>query len=440
MFQNTFFLNALKNRCLLSPFFVKYRFLSFLILSLCSLLFSSCGNMPSQDTNNDEDGVLEIHSLVLASGQGNGLPKLATTCDSLIVEVSGTDIGTLRFSKTFDVSQPVHSDTISRIPSGSNRQVTVYTVDKAGSVIHTDTVSHRALRIDPNSVTQLTVMLIPAMGSIYLQLENIPTSVDSIFASFTADNNTVWSVKAKRSTKLYLAIDKIPHNTHGILFVAAVDTLKDTLYSATKELTFNAVSMQNISLNFTTTPGQITMSMSVVLPGVTSVTGNIAAPESLVIESGELIITEIMYAANDSEYVEVYNPSSTDLSFDSLYFDIDGTYRLFTNIIVPARSAFVFGRRLLPWTDAAPSVASALDLSSGGNWITLRKKNGAIMDRVVFTGGSNGLEWPNVPGKQAIVLDAGVSDAQANNFGRNWHAATTLISGTASQYGTPKSR
>jgi hypothetical protein len=440
MFQNSFFLNVSRSCCFLSPLFVKYRYLSFLILASCPLIFSSCGSMPSQEASNGKTGALEIHSLVLAGGQGNGLPKLVTACDSLIVEISGSDIGTLRFSKTFDVSQPVHSDTISRIPSGLNRQVTVYTVDKAGSIIHTDTVSHRALRIDANSSTQLTVVLIPAMGSIYLQLENIPTSVDSIFASFTADNKAVWGVKAKRSTKLYLSIDKIPHNTHGILFVAAVDTLRDTLYSATKELTFNAASMQNISLTFSATPGQVTLSMTVVLPGVTSATGNFAAPESLVVESGELIITEIMYAANDSEYIEAYNPSGTDQYFDSLYIDIDGTYRLFTTITVLSRQAFVFGRHLLSWTDVAHPVASALDLSSGGNWISLRKKNGAIMDRVIFTGGSNTLEWPNVPGKQAIVLDPGVNDAQTNNFGRNWHSATSLISGTASQYGTPKSR
>jgi hypothetical protein len=100
----------------------------------------------------------------------------------------------------------------------------------------------------------------------------------------------------------------------------------------------------------------------------------------------------------------------------------------------------VFGRRLLPWCDVAHSVASALDLSSTGNWITLRSKTGAIIDRVIFAGGSNALEWPNVSGKQAIVLDSGINDAQANNFGRNWHAATTLIAGTASQYGTPKIR
>jgi hypothetical protein len=419
--------------------FNNYSFTLLSSLSLLFLLLSSCGNMPSSNIK-DGTGTLEIHSLVIANGLGKGLAKLATTCDSLIVEVSGTDIGTLHYSKLFDLSQPVHIDTLSRIPSGTNRQVNVYTVDKAGSLIQMDSIGHHSIKIDPNSTTLLNVVLIPAMGSIYLQMENIPTSVDSICASFTADDKTIWSVKAKRSSKLYLSIDKIPNNTHGILYVAAVDSLKDTLYSASKEFTFNAVSMQNISLNFTATPGQIILSMTVVLPGVTSASGNIAAPESSVVESGDLLITEIMYAANDSEYIEVYNPKGTDQVFDSLYFDIDGTYRLFTNITVHAGQAFVFGRRLLPWCDVAHSVASALDLSSTGNWITLRSKTGAIIDRVIFTGGSNALEWPNVSGKQAIVLDSSINDPQANNFGRNWHAATTLIAGTASQYGTPKTR
>jgi len=439
MFLYSLFIKVLKSGHFLSSIFTKYHLLTFLFLSLCSLLFSSCGNMPSSGSQ-DETGTLEIHSLVVANGLAKSLAKLATTCDSLIVEVSGADMGVLRYSKLFDLSQPVHRDTLSRIPAGTNRQVTVYTVDKAGSVIQMDSVGHHSIRIDPNSTTQLNVVLIPAMGSIYLQLENIPTSIDSIIASFTADDKTVWSVRAKRSSKLYLSIDKIPNNTHGFLYVAAVDSLKDTLFGASKEFTFNAVSMQNISLNFTATPGQIILSMTVVLPGVVSASGNIALPESSVVESGDLIITEIMYAANDSEYIEVYNPKGTDQVFDSLYFDIDGTYRLFTSIAVPARSVFVFGRRLLPWCDVALSVASALDLSSTGNWITLRAKNGSIMDRVIFTGGSNTLEWPNVSGKQAIVLDGNVNDAQTNNFGRNWHAATTLISGTTSQYGTPKER
>jgi hypothetical protein len=138
--------------------------------------------------------------------------------------------------------------------------------------------------------------------------------------------------------------------------------------------------------------------------------------------------------------VEVYNPGENDKAFDSLYLDIDGTNRLFTNINVPAQKTFVFGRKLLPWCDVAHPVASALDLSSTGDWITLRAKNGRIIDRVIFTGGANTLDWPVVSGKQSIVLDSGITDPQSNNFGRNWHAATALIPGTASQYGTPRVR
>jgi hypothetical protein len=439
MYHNSRFCSFLKNCCDVSSIFIKFNFISFPLLAAGSFLFSSCGSMPSQMAN-EETGSLEIHSLVVSNGLMKNPAKLATTCDSLIVEIIGPDIGTLRFSRTFSISQPLRHDTLTGIPAGTNREVRVFTIDKAGSTILMDTVSHRSIRIDPNSVTRLTVVLMPAVGSIYLQLENIPTSVDSVVATFTSDSGAAWSVRAKRSTKLYLAIDRIPHNTHGMLFVAAVDTLKDTLYSASKELTFNALSMQNISLVFSTTPGSITLEMTVVLPGVTSVTGNIAAPDSAAVESGALVITEIMYAANDSEYVEVYNPAATDLAFDSLYIEIDGTYRLFTGITVNAGQAFVFGRRMLPWTDTAHAVASALDLSSTGNWVTLRAGDSSVIDRVAFTGGSNPLEWPNVSGKVSIVLDHGVSDAQLNNFGRNWKAATTLISGTTTQYGTPQIR
>jgi hypothetical protein len=60
-----------------------------------------------------------------------------------------------------------------------------------------------------------------------------------------------------------------------------------------------------------------------------------------------------------------------------------------------------------------------------------------MLDRVVFTGVNNSLEWPNVTGKRAIILDTSAYTVTKNNFGRNWSTATTLISGSASQYGSP---
>jgi hypothetical protein len=313
-------------------------------------------------------------------------------------------------------------------------------VDKAGAVIHIDSIAHKGIRIDAQNVTPLTVMLIPAVGSIYLQLENIPTSVDSVFATFASSGSQPWVVRAKRASKMYLSLEKIPHSTHGVLNVAAVDSKLDTLYVASNELTFNACTMENIVLNFSTAPGQLSFAMGVVMPGITNVSGSIAIVDTQMIETGELLIAEIMYAANDSEYIEVYNPGESDRSYDTIFVDLDGTKRLFTGITVAAKKTVVFGRIILPWTDVCHTTTGALDLSGSGNWITLRGKDGRILDRVIFTGGSNAQEWPNVSGKRAIVLDTTINDAKLNNFGRNWKSATDLISGTNTQYGTPHVR
>lgn len=424
----------------LSPLFYKYCLCLFTSTAVLSFLFSSCGRMPVA-VSPEDTGAIEVKTCIQSTPNlPKTLAKLSTTCDSLIVEVTGPDIDTLRFSKIFDLPRPLHTDTLTRIPTGSNRQIKIYTIDHSGTIIHMDTISHRSIRIDPNTITSLNVVLLPAVGSIYLQLENIPTKVDSIIAKFTADDLRSWAVRAKRSTKTSLSLDKIPNALHGILSVTAIDSLKDTLYSATKEMVFNAGTMQTIALNFSSTPGGISLNIDVFLPGVTSAIGNMAAPDTSISETGDLLITEIMYAANDSEYVEVYNPKSFDQTFDSLYIDIDGTYRLFTNITIGTQKTFVFGRRLLPWCDIASTVASALDLSSTGNRITLRKKNGQIIDYVIFVGGANALEWPVVSGKQAIVLDETISDAASNNFGRNWRAATSLIPGTTNQSGSPRIR
>ena len=416
------------------------RVLATVSITFSAVLMVSCGRVPNSIADDEETGTLELRTCIFK----NGLVKEAVAgiglCDSLIIEISGPNMTALRYGKLFDLSNPVSTQTVQGVPAGTDRTVNVFTVDKAGAVIHIDTISHKGIRIDAQSVTPLTVMLVPAVGSIYLQLENIPTSVDSVFATFASSGSQSWVVRAKRASKMYLSLEKIPHNTHGLLNVTAVDSMRDTLYVASSEFTFNACAMENVVLNFSTAPGQLSLEMGVVMPGITNVSGSIAIVDTQVIETGELLITEIMYAANDSEYIEVYNPGETDRSYDTIIVDLDGTNRVFTNVTIPVKKTFVFGRILLPWTDVCHATASALDLSGNGNWITLRGKDKRIIDRVVFTGGSNSQEWPNVSGKRAIVLDNVINDARLNDFGRNWKSATDLISGTNAQYGTPHVR
>jgi hypothetical protein len=410
-------------------------------ITLAAFVFASCGKFPTSVGDDRETGSLELRTCVFK----NGLSKDAAAagiglCDSLIIEIMDKEVIVFRSASLFDCSAPISSRTLNNVPVGADQEVRIFTVDKSGSIIHLDSISHRSVRIEPQTVTVLTVMLIPAVGSIFLQLENIPTPVDSVFATFAAGSGQPWAVRAKRASKMYLSLEKIPHKTHGLLKVAAVNSTKDTLYSALNEITFNACAMENIVLNFSSAPGQISFDMGVVLPGITSVSGSITVPETDITESGDLLITEIMYAANDSEYIEVYNPGDVDRSYDTLIIEIDGTMRFFSAVNIPAKQTYVFGRKALPWADAYHPTASALDLSGGGNWITVRDKSGFIFDRVIFTGTGNTQEWPSVTGKQSIALDAEINDAKLNNFGRNWKAATDLIAGTAAQYGTPHAR
>ncbi|MBN1130509.1 MAG: lamin tail domain-containing protein [Chitinispirillaceae bacterium] len=409
-------------------------------IAFFSFLFPSCGKMPLSATDSRESGSLEIRTCIFKNGLSKSAIAGVGLCDSIVIEISGGGLPLFRASSPFDLSLPVSTLTVKNIPAGKDQEVRVFTVDKSGSLIHIDSIAHRSVRIDPNVVTPLTVMLIPAVGSIYLQLDNIPTTVDSVFATFATGSGQPWVARAKRASKIYLSLEKIPHNTRGLLLVASVDVNRDTLYSASSELTFNACVMDNIVLNFASAPGTLSFDMGVLLPGITNVSGSITGTDTATIENGKLLMTEIMYAANDSEYVEVYNPGAGDLTFDTIIVEIDGAKRVFTGVVVAAGKTFVFGRKALPWVDTYHPTASALDLSGNGNWITIREKNGAIMDRVVFAGGSNTQEWPNVSGKRSIVLDKMVVDPKLNNFGRNWMAAKEIIEGTEDQYGTPRLR
>ena len=400
-----------------------------------SLVICSCGRV-SGPVGPRSSGDLEIQ-VQLPGVLGKKAAALRTAFDSLVVEVAADDMAALRFTRAMSGQQPLVVDTLSGIPAGSARRVSISTVDRNGVTTHVDSMGVRTLRIDPDFTTVLQVVLLPVRGSIYLQVGGVPTDVDSLGAVFTSNGGDVWAVSVARSPKVFLSIDGIPADTRGTLRVAGFTAGGDTLYSAQSEVVVNARSTNGIQLSFESTPGQLVLSGTLELPGAVVVSasmGNIPAASD---EQGTLFFTEIMYAANDSEYVEVYNPAETDAYYDSLYLDIDGTRRLFTGISIPAESYYVIGRKEMPWVDAAHSVASALDLSGKGNWLTLLTADLRIIDQVIFTGGTNSLEWPKISGKSSICLVADAYGAQDNNYGRNWVIAEIPINGAPSQMGTP---
>jgi hypothetical protein len=406
-------------------------------LLLLALFVTQCGKVPAGLSN---QGPAEIQVWAQVVKQTGGLAKLskaeATTWDSLVVRISSTDIDTIRKAFKFNAGDSLITCAIADVPAGKARLIEAWTKNMGDLIIH----SSEAKKVDiaGGEIKSVEFFLIPKRGSIYLDITNIPTTIDSVAASFVFGNSETLDVCEKRNTKTYLTIDNVPDSAAGTLSIAGISAAGDTLYRYSMSLVFYACQNATYSAQVTKVTTGISFGITAGVPGATVVSASMGTKKPFESENGPLIISEIMYAANDSEYIEVYNPLDKDSTFDTLILDIDGTYRFFTNIAIKSKGFFVFGRKSLPWVNAVHSVASALDLSSTGNWITVRAKDSLAMDWVAFEGNNNDQQWPNFgTAKKSIVLDSLVSDPSYNNYGANWMAAKTTINEVKPEYSQP---
>jgi hypothetical protein len=409
-----------------------------------ALVMASCMNNPS-NVHKGSVGNLEIRASLAKPQNQSVLAKstrtMATTWDSCVVKISASDMDTIDTAFKFSPQDASIIIALDNVPAGKQRSIEVFTKTKANLVVHVS--SNQVVDISAAEKKVLNFRLVPVLGSIYIDLTNIPTSVKRVCAEFDGD-----TICDDRATKLFLSIDNVPDKTSDSLIIIGTDSTGAVIYHSSLWLAFSAIVDTTLATIFGRVSTSVSMTMSAQVPATTVVSGFVGSTRTIAYETGRLLISEIMYAANDSEYVEVYNPSGSTYA-DSLILEIDGQFRSLGTVSIPAKGFFVIGRKSLPWSDAYPSVSTALDLSSGGNWLSLRSKaNGdTVMDWVAFTGSSNSQEWPN-PGtapKKSIVVDSVCTDPLYNNYGRNWTIAQTLISASypsvsTTQYGTPKSQ
>ena len=409
---------------------------AFVLLAI-ALLIVQCGKVPT----NLSKGVAEIQVSAQVVKQTNGLAKSnsikVTTWDSLVVRISSADIDTIRKAFKFNGSDSLITFTISDVPAGKARSIEAWTKNMNNLVIHSS--DNKKIDFASGEIKPVEFILFPKRGSIYINITDIPATIDHISASFLFGISETLSVSQKRSTKTYLTIDNVPDNAAGTLSITGISAAGDTLYQYSMPLVFYACQNATYSAQVTKVNTGISLGITAQTPSATVISASMGLKKPFDLENGPLIISEIMYAANDSEYVEVYNPLEKDTTFDTLILDIDGVYRFFTNITVKSKGFFVFGRKNLPWVNTVHPVSSALDLSSsGGNWITVRAKDSIAMDWVAFEGGSNDQGWPNIgTAKKSIVLDSLVSDPAYNNYGANWMAAKTPINQVNPAYSLP---
>ena len=407
------------------------------VLLAFTLLIVQCGKIPT----NLSKGVAEIQVSAQVVKQINGLAKSnsikVTTWDSLVVRISSADIDTIRKAFKFNGGDSLITFTVSDVPAGKARLIEAWTKNMNNLVIHSS--DNKKIDFASGEIKPVEFILFPKRGSIYINITDIPATIDHISASFLFGISETLSVSQKRSTKTYLTIDNVPDSAAGTLSITGISAEGDTLYRSSMPLVFYACQNATYSALVTKVKTGISLGITAQTPAATVVSASMGVKKPFDLENGPLIISEIMYGANDSEYVEVYNPLEKDTTFDTLILDIDGVYRFFTNITVKSKGFFVFGRKNLPWVNTVHPVSSALDLSSsGGNWITVRAKDSTAMDWVAFGGGSNDQGWPNIgTAKKSIILDSLVSDPAYNNYGAHWMAAKTPINQVNPAYSLP---
>lgn len=365
--------------------------------------FFNCGRSPSEPIWS-ECGSIKINAIITEN-----LKKVsaaaATSFENMVVEIYGFGMDTLRFNRKISDNPMIINDTFNGIPAGVNREVKIYTTDNSGLKVHIDSVDKRIVRIEKNEVTPINATLIPAAGSIYMQLANVSTDIDSLFLVFVSAERT-WEKRLKRNLKVNISLDNIPDGTEGTIHFTAVNSAGDTLYHASKNISFNARESSELKIDFDLLPVSVAMNIKLENPGVTLITINMADLYNSG-ESGELIITEIMYNAPDSsKYIKVYNPSGADVTIDTLIIEVDKSKKEIESVTINARDYSKM----------------KLGLVKNGSLITLRAKDSTIFDRVNYIGTTNALEWPEAAYEKAICLDSASYDVTKNNFGRNWYA------------------
>jgi len=215
----------------------------------------------------------------------------------LVVQITGTGFETIKVEHPVDFARPLVVDTVTKIPVGNNRRVSIWAVDKNGVTTHIDTLESRKADIGAGTAAPVYATLIPATGSIYLLFTGLSTSVDSVRATFTkTDRTLVAKSHVKRASKTYMSLDNIPHNTTGLLRVEIVAATEEVLYVTSKELTFNARGNSNIDLRFMTPDGTVRRFAAV----------EIAAKGYLVI------------GRQPSEYVDIYPPTTSGLPITTI--------------------------------------------------------------------------------------------------------------------------
>lgn len=164
-------------------------------------------------------------------------------------------------------------------------------------------------------------------------------------------------------------------------------------------------------------------------------------------QSGQIVITEFMkdpstVADARGEWIEVYNAMPWRVNLEGWVLSDDGGAQ---HVIQAPGGALRLGpgQYLVLGNNADPALNggvqvdyawSSFSLGNGADQIMLSKADGTLVDRVAY---DDGVLWPDTAGR-AIALRNTARTATANDDPANWCHASSPISPTNTDTGTPR--
>lgn len=405
-----------------------------------------CGTNPGKATLLSPDlemaGSVRITSAIIRTASAPKLAKsLKTTWNLLFSEITAPDIDTLRDSIQVSDTSVVYSFSFPSVKAGNGRKISVWTMNGANRcIIHS--APSKTIDIPEGRTAYASFTLKPVQGSIYFTFSSIDPRIDTISTFFMSAAETLQAKGPNiAGNRILLSLDYIPDNSYGTVAAFGIDYAvvpPETLFSWQKSYLFRADCDSTLTAAFSSKPGTVGMDIALLIPGVTLVQGYMNSNPPLdTVQAGPLYISEIMYSADDSEYIEIHNPTTADIILDTLILEVNEILRKFPAVHIPANGFYVIGRQALPFANAWHPTKSALDLASTWEFIALRNNDGTLMDCVSFTGSANAMDWPvaGSSSKIAMVLNS-LSGPLSNDLGKNWTLALTPIPSTGLK-GTP---
>jgi hypothetical protein len=286
--------------------------------------------------------------------------------------------------------------------------------------------------------TTLGFVLEPAFGSVYLSFADIASHIDSVIACVYLDTprDTICDRDNTTGQRVYLCLDYIPDSAQGRLRVFGKDGAQIVYDTTIVPFSFSAGDDETNRIVWGQARGSLRITTAVSRPGVHMIAGfmDSSRQDFPTHETGPVYISEVVAVPNGNEFIEVHNPTGTDITYDSLIVDCYASTVVETvlhGVTVAAGARFVIGADAVTDPDVRFQALSALVSTYG--YLSIKSDDTTTVDWLVYSSDA-GDGWPNAGSGESLVYDTlaqGTAEAHLyNNYGKYWYDADTVTPGS----------